>query len=185
MAALVVFHGYGTRVWSPLKPVQVVLIVDSIAVCFHPIACSHINDSRIMLWQLIARLCILLFVEQRLLLVCRRRLYIVDISFFYRLTLTNKELCSIGRPLYLVAIIQSDGTILSKATLHTIWFANLMNHHIIFLYVCLPFSIGRNNWTCHVFFIHLHPMALMLATKSWFLWLARFYTHSMVVVLNL
>ena len=89
-------------------------------ISFHLVPRFHIYDNWQMLRESIARLGIFLLVKDRLQLVCWRRLHIISITLLYRNTLANKEMATIRTPLYAVAVIHTDGSILRQDTLYGI-----------------------------------------------------------------
>ena len=119
-----------------------------------------------MLWQGIARLGILLLVEDRLQLVGRRRFYVVRIAFLYRNTLAYEDVLAVWAPLDAVAVIAADGTILGEDSLgFGIRFSCLMNHHVVTFDVSFHLAVGRKYRISLLLLIHLHPVALVASAK--------------------
>ena len=166
MTTLVVLHCHLLAVRCPLHPLQFILVFYLMLVSLHLLSGSHIDDDRIVLWQSIARLGILLLVENRLQLVGRRRFYVVGIAFLYRNTLAYEDVLAVWAPLDAVAVITSDGTILSKDSLgFGIRFSCLMNHHVVTFDVGFHLAVGRKYRISLLLLIYLHPMALVVSAK--------------------
>ena len=166
MPTLVVLHCHLLAVWCPLHPLQFILVFYLMPVNLHLLSGSHIDDDRIVLWQSIARLGILLLVEDRLQLVGRRRFYVVGIAFLYRHPLAYEDVLAVWAPLDAVAVIAADGTILSKDSLgFGIRLSSLMNHHVVTFDVGFHLAIGRKYRISLLLLIHLHPMALMASAE--------------------
>lgn len=150
-------------------------------VSLHLLSGSHIDDDRIVLWQGIARLGILLLVEDRLQLVGRRRFYVVGIAFLYRNTLAYEDVLAVWTPLDAVAVIAADGTILSKDSLgFGIRFSCLMNHHVVTFDVGFHLAVGRKYRIGLLLLIYLHPMALMASAKLRLIRAARLDAHRLL-----
>ena len=166
MPTLVVLHRHLLAVWCPLHPFQFILVFYLMPVSLHLLSGSHIDDDRIVLWQGIARLGILLLVENRLQLVGRRRFHIVSIALLYRHSLAYEDVLAVWAPLDAVAVIAADGTILRKDSLGLgIRFSCLMEHHVITFDVGFHLAVGRKYRISLLLFIHLHPVALVASAK--------------------
>ena len=181
MPTLVVLHRHLLAVWCPLHPLQFILVFYLMLVSLHLLSGSHIDDDRIVLWQGIARLGILLLVEDRLQLVGRRRFYVVGIAFLYRNTLAYEDVLAVWTPLDAVAVIAADGTILSKDSLgFGIRFSCLMNHHVVTFDVGFHLAVGRKYRIGLLLLIYLHPMALMASAKLRLIRAARLDAHRLL-----
>ena len=166
MTTLVVLHRHLLAVWCPLHPFQFILVFYLMPVSLHLLSSSHIDDDRIVLWQSIARLGILLLVEDRLQLVGRRRFHIVSIALLYRHSLAYEDVLAVWAPLDAVAVIAADGTILRKDSLgFGIRFSCLMEHHVVTFDVGFHLAVGRKYRISLLLLIHLHPVALVASAK--------------------
>ena len=166
MTTLVVLHCHLLAVRCPLHPFQFILVFYLMPVSLHLLSGSHIDDDRIVLWQGIARLGILLLVEDRLQLVGRRRFHVVGIAFLYRNTLAYEDALAVWAPLDAVAVIAADGTILSKDSLgFGIRLSSLMNHHVVTFDVGFHLAVGRKYRISLLLLIYLHPMALVVSAE--------------------
>jgi len=166
MTTLVVLHRHLPAVWCPLHPFQFILVFYLMPVSLHLLSSSHIDDDRIVLWQGIARLGILLLVENRLQLVGRRRFHIVSIALLYRHSLAYEDVLTVWAPLDAVAVIAADGTILRKDSLgFGIRFSCLMNHHVVTFDVGFHLTVWRKYRISLFLLIHLHPVALVASAK--------------------
>ena len=166
MSTLVVLHRHLLAVWCPLHPFQFILVFYLMLVSLHLLSGSHIDDDRIELWQGIARLGILLLVEDRLQLVGRRRFHIVSIALLYRHSLAYEDVLAVWAPLDAVAVIAANGTILGKDSLgFSIRFSCLMNYHIVTFDVSFHLAVWRKYRISLLLLIHLHPMALVASAK--------------------
>ena len=181
MSTLIVFHRHLLAVRCPLHPFQFILVFYLMLVSLHLLSGSHIDDDRIMLWQGIARLGILLLVEDRLQLVGRRRFYVVGIAFLYRHPLAYEDVLAVWAPLDAVAVIAADSTILSEDSLgFSIRFSCLMNHHVVTFDVGFHLAVGRKYRISLLLLIYLHPMALMASAKLRFVGRTRFDTQRLL-----
>ena len=166
MTTLVVLYRHLLAVWCPLHPFQFILVFYLMPVSLHLLSGSHIDDDRIVLWQGIARLGILLLVEDRLQLVGRRRFHIVSIALLYRHSLAYEDALTVWAPLDAVAVIAADGTILRKDSLgFGIRFSCLMNHHVVTFDVGFHLAVGRKYRISLLLLIYLHPVALVASAK--------------------
>ena len=98
MSTLIVFEGYGTTVIVPFGTVYFILPIEEVGAGDDTSSCFNFINARYLERKFVSRFGILLLVQLRLELICRRRLYIVHISFLYRADFAGCHLLAVRRP---------------------------------------------------------------------------------------
>ena len=158
MSTLIVLKSKGTTIRIPHKPCQFVLPVKQCRLGNNASSSFHFVDTGDAEREFVARFCVFLLVEFWLQLVCRRRLYIIDITLFHRADFARSNLFTIRRPTDVCRVIVSQRTI--KTELSFFSGGSLLHIDVIILDICFIFMVGREYGSRYFLIIPIHPMTL-------------------------
>ena len=107
--------------------------------------------------QLVARLGVFLLVQDGLQLVLGRALHVIDIPLGGRADFVGADLLSVFAPFYPAGVVIPSRAVVAQGTFVSP--VRVADIHVVVFDIGHFLSVGRGDWACSPFVVHLHPVA--------------------------